>query len=70
MKLEKLLIATSNKGKLHEFQNYLANSSIQCLSLEKYNISEPKENGNSFQENALLKAKYYCYINQFYRLLQ
>jgi XTP/dITP diphosphohydrolase len=55
-----LLIATGNKGKYNEFIQYLGNSQFNLISLENYNIVEPEENGDSYTENALIKAKYYC----------
>ena len=60
MKLDKILIATGNKGKLYEFQKYFADYDIECVSLDNYQVVEPEENGNSFLENAQIKAKYYC----------
>jgi XTP/dITP diphosphohydrolase len=56
----KILIATGNKGKFREISNLLKNTSVTLISLSDYNILEPIENGNSFSENSLIKAKYYA----------
>lgn len=55
----KILLATQNKGKVKEIKGLFANDKLNLISLDKYDISEPEENGTSFEENALLKAKYY-----------
>jgi len=46
--------ATSNPGKLHEFQLAAPDFEIVPLSLPA-----PEETGRTFEENALLKARYY-----------
>lgn len=55
----KILIATGNKGKFIEISNLLKEVGIEAVSPDNYNLQEPEENGNSFQENSLIKAKYY-----------
>lgn len=64
----KILIATHNPGKLKELQkglSILENKSHQLVSLKKFSIDkEPKETGKTFQENSLLKAKYYAQLSQ------
>ncbi len=54
-----LLIATNNKGKIKEIRYMLEAFGIEVVSLEDKNIVEPEETGKTFEENALLKAKYY-----------
>lgn len=57
----KILIGTKNRHKLKELLN-IANeySKWEFISLnELENVDEPIENGTSFYENALIKAKYY-----------
>ena len=53
-----LLIATTNGGKLAEFQNALGELPLQILSLAEL-VAPPKvtEDGASFEENALKKAR-------------
>mgnify|MGYP001557672069 CR=1 FL=1 len=57
----KILIATQNNGKIKEIKNKLSSFGIEFVSLldleEKF--PEPVEDGNTFFDNALIKAKYY-----------
>lgn len=56
----KLLIATTNPGKLVEFKNFLADLPLQLLSVSDLGISEkPIENGETFKANAIIKARFY-----------
>lgn len=57
----KLLIATRNKHKLKEFKNLLKSLDLQVLSLDQIKTIpqnfDIEESGNSFKQNAILKAK-------------
>lgn len=57
-----IVIATGNQGKAREMINAFKNLDVELISLkelpEKY--PEPVEDGDSFQANSLIKAKYYC----------
>ena len=55
MKENKLIIASSNKGKISEFQEILPN--FICIPQSIFNISDVEETGKDFEENAVLKAK-------------
>jgi XTP/dITP diphosphohydrolase len=55
----KLLIASSNKGKINEFIELFKAFDITIVSATDFSITEPDENGSSFIENAEIKAKYY-----------
>jgi XTP/dITP diphosphohydrolase len=56
----KLLIATSNPGKLEEIKRFLSDISINIVGLSDMCIlAEAPEIGNSFKEIAISKAKYY-----------
>ncbi len=57
-KIKKLLIGTNNKGKLKEIKDLLPKY-IKILSISKFNLKSPKENGKSFLQNSLIKSKYY-----------
>lgn len=57
-KISKILIASNNKGKLAEISELLNGVGIKA-ELPDPNISEPCETGKTFEENAILKAKYY-----------
>ena len=53
---KKLVIASNNDGKIQELKEILKIFDIQILSNKDFNISEPIEDGNSFKENAYIKA--------------
>ncbi len=56
----KLLVATTNRGKLREIAAILHGVPVELVTLERYRgIPEPQENGATFAENARLKARYY-----------
>jgi XTP/dITP diphosphohydrolase len=58
-KMNKMLIATTNPGKLEEIRKYV--DDIPTLSLRDVGITDiPEETGKSFEENAVLKATFYC----------
>ena len=54
---EKLVIATHNPGKLREIQDLLAPLGIACVGAAELGLPEPEEIGNSFVDNADLKAR-------------
>jgi len=57
----KLLIATTNSGKLGEIKKYLSDLPLELVSLNDLGIKETvREDGKTFKENAILKAKFYC----------
>lgn len=56
----KLIYGTSNKGKLQEIKDFFKNNKIdaEILSLKDINFNEEiEENGKTFEENSLIKAK-------------
>ena len=53
---KKLVIASNNEGKVIELREILKLFSVQILSNKYFNISEPREDGNSFKDNAYIKA--------------
>ncbi len=57
-KIKKILIGTNNKGKLREIRQLLPKY-IKTISVDSYNLKIPKENGNTFKENSLIKSKYF-----------
>lgn len=59
--MNKLLIATRRQGKLKEFKAILKDLNLHLLTLADINFPniEPEENGQSFKENAEIKAKFY-----------
>ncbi len=54
----KIVLASSNQGKLREINEMLANSDIKVIPQSKFNIGDVEETGQSFIENALLKARH------------
>jgi len=53
----KLVIATHNAGKLREIRDLLAPFGIECVGAAEIDLPEPEEIGNSFIDNAELKAR-------------
>ena len=59
--MTKLLIATNNPGKLREYAALLAGLPLTLVSLAEAGVSaEVEENGATFAENAMTKARVYC----------
>lgn len=56
----KILLATSNKGKLKEFQAILNPKKYTLISQETQSIPSAEETGLTFIENALIKARTAC----------
>lgn len=56
--MKQIVFASSNKGKLKEVKEILAPLNIEVLSLDDISLKiEVEENGDTFFENALIKAK-------------
>jgi XTP/dITP diphosphohydrolase len=53
---DKLVLASHNKGKLAEFRDLLAPYGIEVVSAGDLGVPEPEETGETFEENARLKA--------------
>jgi len=59
--VSKLLIATTNPGKIREINMILAGLPIELVTLGDINpIDAPEETGHTFAENARQKAMYYA----------
>ena len=54
---EKIIIASHNQGKISEFRDLFVGYDIDLASSIDFNVPEPEENGNTFSENALIKAE-------------
>ena len=52
----KLIIASHNQGKVSEIKDLLSRYEVDVSSSEDFGMKEPEENGDSFEENALIKA--------------
>ena len=57
-KINELLIGTNNKGKLREIKSLLPKN-IKIYSTSEFNLKSPIENGKTFEENTLIKSKYF-----------
>ena len=57
-KITKLLVGTNNKGKLKEIRGLLPKN-LEIYSSSDLRIKSPIENGKSFEENSLIKARYF-----------
>ena len=57
-KIKKILIGTNNKGKLKEIRGLLPKN-IKTLSISEFKIKSPRENGKTFEENSLIKSRYF-----------
>ena len=57
-KIINLIVGTNNLGKLREIKDLLPNN-IKIYSPRDLKLESPKENGKTFKENALIKAKFF-----------
>ena len=57
-KIIKILIGTNNKGKLKEIKGLLPKN-LEIYSTSDFKFKSPIENGKTFEENSLIKAKYF-----------
>ena len=57
-KILKLLIGTNNKGKYKEIKDLLPKY-IKTHSTSEFKLKSPKEDGLTFRENSIIKAKYF-----------
>ena len=56
--LKKLVLASSNQGKIHELQDQLGELGWEVLPQSQFNIPDADETGLSFVENAIIKARH------------
>ena len=57
-KIIKLLVGTNNKGKLKEIRNLLPKN-LEIYSPKDFKMKSPEEKGKTFEENSLIKAKFF-----------
>ena len=53
-----IIVGTNNAGKLREIKDLLPKNLI-IYSPKELKLKSPKENGKSFKENSLIKAKFF-----------
>lgn len=57
-KADKIIFATGNAGKMHEIRMILGDLGIEILSMKEAGIVlDIEENGTTYEENALIKAR-------------
>ena len=53
-----IIFATGNKGKIREIRDIITDPDTEVLSMREAGVeADPDENGTSFEENALIKAR-------------
>lgn len=58
MKIDRILFATGNEGKMKEVRMILEAPGLEVLSLKEAGITaDVEENGSTFEENAVIKAR-------------
>ena len=57
-KISKLLIGTNNNGKYKEIRDLLPKR-IKTYSTSEFKLKSPKEDGLTFEENSIIKSKYF-----------
>ena len=57
-KIFNLVVGTNNLGKLREIKHLLP-SRLKISSPKDFKLKNPKENGKTFKENSLIKAKFF-----------
>ena len=57
-KIINLIVGTNNRGKLREIKDLLPKN-LKIYSLNNLKLKSPKENGKSFKENSLIKARFF-----------
>ncbi len=59
--MKTIILATNNTNKVREFREMLAGGDIEVLPLKEAGIdADIEETGNTFEENALIKARAIC----------
>jgi len=64
MRMNRIVLTTTNRGKIKELKDEFRDLDIELLTLSDFYhmwpyISDPEENGKTFEENAKIKAEYY-----------
>ena len=56
--MDKIVFATTNDGKIKEIKEILADFDVEIVSMKEMNIDvDVEENGTTFEENSLIKAR-------------
>ena len=57
-KIKEIIIGSNNKGKVKELRALLPKN-IKVKSIIDFKLKSPKENGKTFEENSIIKSKYF-----------
>ncbi len=57
-KIKQIVLGTNNQGKVREIKKLLPKG-VKIITPKRLNIRSPNENGRSFLQNSLIKAKYF-----------
>lgn len=58
--MQKIVLASSNAGKLVELQAIFSNKEVTLIPQSEFAVTDADETGLSFVENALIKARHAC----------
>ncbi len=61
----KIILATQNQGKLKEFQQLSKGMGFEFIAIPEDFQEMPEETGETFKENALIKAKY---VSEYFQM--
>lgn len=56
--MRKIVLATSNQGKVREMADLLANFGFEVFPQNEFNVTDVAETGTTFIENAIIKARH------------
>ena len=60
--MEMVILASTNSGKISEIRQLLQDLSLSIIPQSEFNIEEAEETGETFVENALIKARHVCQL--------
>lgn len=58
LSFKKVVMATSNTGKIAEISKLLEGLEVQVIAQSEFGVRDAVENGSSFRENSLIKARH------------
>ena len=61
---KQIVLASNNQGKLKEFNAIFSKYDIKIVNQGQFNVADAVENGLSFIENAIIKARHGCLNTQ------
>ncbi|WP_028117322.1 RdgB/HAM1 family non-canonical purine NTP pyrophosphatase [Ferrimonas senticii] len=56
--MQQIVLATGNAGKVKEFAHLLADTPFEVVPQSQFNVSDAVEDGTTFVENAIIKARH------------